>query len=263
MLNILRKVIQQLHQRHEIIGTLRFIRTDMAVRPFICFVVAAHDGLAILAAVEAELDRVGLSGVDCGSFHTRRWITRPSSRTVLVSRISVGFIMVSYTIRERTQSSPQSSPQLYTFPCLRYRSDIHLQWRRIALPRMRPSDSQPKLHMSARAQSQDVKERLLSLKQTGRVRLDAEEIDALAHALEGLAPARLALFGSRVEPDRRGGDVDLLILTDAPAYELSKRVATRFFSRCEERIDVVVLPAHGATPEQQAFLESIAPVDIA
>ena len=100
------------------------------------------------------------------------------------------------------------------------------------------------------------------LSQTGRVRLDTEEIDALAYALDGLAPERVALFGSRVEPDRRGGDVDLLILSDAPAYELSKRVATRFFSRCEEKIDVVVLPVHGATPEQQAFLDLIKGVDL-
>lgn len=101
------------------------------------------------------------------------------------------------------------------------------------------------------------------LSQAGRVRLDTQEIDALAYALEGLGPERVALFGSRVEPDRRGGDVDLLILSDAPAYELSKRVATRFFSRCEEKIDVVVLPAHGATPGQQAFLDSIKSVDLA
>ena len=72
----------------------------------------------------------------------------------------------------------------------------------------------------------------------------------------------MALFGSWVEPGRRGGDVDLPILSDAPAYELSKRVATRFFTRCEERIDVVVLPAHGATREQQAFLDSIKGIDL-
>ncbi|MSP96806.1 MAG: nucleotidyltransferase domain-containing protein [Betaproteobacteria bacterium] len=94
------------------------------------------------------------------------------------------------------------------------------------------------------------------------MRLDRQEIDALAYALEGLTPLRVALFGSRVEPDRRGGDVDLLILADAPAYELSKRVATRFFSRCEEKIDVVVMPAHGATAEQQAFLDSITALDL-
>lgn len=103
---------------------------------------------------------------------------------------------------------------------------------------------------------------LSRLSKDGRVRLDQQEIDALAYALEGLTPARMALFGSRVEPDRRGGDVDLLILSDEPAYELSKRVATRFFSRCEEKIDVVVMPAHGATAGQKAFLDSIKGIDL-
>ncbi len=38
------------------------------------------------------------------------------------------------------------------------------------------------------------------------MRLNAEEIDALAYAHNGLAPERVALFGSRVEPDGRGGE---------------------------------------------------------
>ena len=98
-----------------------------------------------------------------------------------------------------------------------------------------------------------VHQTLSVLTQTGRVRLDREEIDALAYALDGLVPERVALFGSRVEPDRRGGDVDLLILSDAPAHELSKRVATRFFSRCEEKIDVVVLPRTAPHPSSKHF----------
>jgi len=105
---------------------------------------------------------------------------------------------------------------------------------------------------------------LTALAQADRVRLDTQEIDALAYALDGLAPVeRVALFGSRAEAKKRGGDVDLLILSDAPAYEISKRVATRFFSRCEEKIDVVVMPVHGATSEQQAFLDSVKGIDLA
>ena len=104
---------------------------------------------------------------------------------------------------------------------------------------------------------------LTLLSQTGRVPLDTEEIDALAYALGGLAPERVALFGSQVEPNRRGGDVELLSLSDAPAYELAKRVATRFFSRREEKIDVVVLPSHGTTPEQHAFLDLVKGIDLA
>lgn len=104
--------------------------------------------------------------------------------------------------------------------------------------------------------------RLLALQAAGRVRLDREEIEALAYALDGTAAGSIALFGSRVEPLRRGGDVDLLLRTDAPAYETSKHVATRFFSRCEEKIDVVVMPECNLLPEQEAFLRTIRSVEL-
>ncbi len=110
---------------------------------------------------------------------------------------------------------------------------------------------------AGRVTSSQVKTQILALRQAGSVRLDDEETNALAYALDGISSARVVLFGSRVEPHRRGGDVDVLILTDASAYETSKRVATRFYSRCEEKIDVVVLPEKGALPEQQAFIEAI------
>lgn len=108
-----------------------------------------------------------------------------------------------------------------------------------------------------------LKHRLVELQRAGRVRLDDDEIDALAYALEDVPASRVALFGSRAQPHRRGGDIDLLVLSSAPAFEASRRIATRFFSRCEEKIDVVVLPPDGGRPEQRAFLESIQPVELA
>ena len=94
------------------------------------------------------------------------------------------------------------------------------------------------------------------------VRLDAEEVAALTEALRDVQ-GEVWLFGSRTEPSRRGGDIDILVLTDQPAFETSRAIATRFFSRCEEKIDVVVLdPAH-LTPEQKDFLARIGKVRIA
>lgn len=107
-----------------------------------------------------------------------------------------------------------------------------------------------------------LKQSLSDLQRCGRVRLDLEEIDALAYALDGVSAASIALFGSRTEPERRGGDIDLLLLTDSPAFETSRRVATRFFERCEEKIDVVVLPPDGGLPEQRAFLASIHRIEL-
>ncbi|MDP2810861.1 MAG: nucleotidyltransferase domain-containing protein [Rhodocyclaceae bacterium] len=94
------------------------------------------------------------------------------------------------------------------------------------------------------------------------VRLDAEEVEALSDALRDV-PGEVWLFGSRTEPSRRGGDIDILVLTDQPAFETSRAIATRFFSRCEEKIDVIVLdPAH-LSPEHKDFLAHISKVRIA
>lgn len=88
------------------------------------------------------------------------------------------------------------------------------------------------------------------------LRLDKEEIEAIEAALSGL-DAPVYLFGSRADPQRRGGDIDLLIFTEAPAFELSRNIATRFFSRCEEKIDVIVMNPRLLTPEQNAFLDAV------
>lgn len=93
------------------------------------------------------------------------------------------------------------------------------------------------------------------------LRLDAEEIRAIEAAIQD-EDAPVFLFGSRVEPRRRGGDIDLLVLTGAPAFETSQRIATRFFFRCEEKIDVVVMNPACLTPAQQAFLDSIQAIRI-
>lgn len=95
-----------------------------------------------------------------------------------------------------------------------------------------------------------------------KTRLDAEEIAALTEALRGVS-GEVWLFGSRADPTRRGGDIDILVLTDQPAFETSHAIATRFFSRCEEKIDVIVLdPAH-LSPDKSDFLARINRVRIA
>ncbi len=99
-------------------------------------------------------------------------------------------------------------------------------------------------------------DRLNALRQSGAIRLDAEEAIALEAALEGVS-GEAWLFGSRVDPQRRGGDVDILLLTNQPGFETSQAVATRFFARCEERIDVIVFNPAQLSDEQQAFLQHI------
>ncbi|MBI3523375.1 MAG: nucleotidyltransferase domain-containing protein [Betaproteobacteria bacterium] len=94
------------------------------------------------------------------------------------------------------------------------------------------------------------------------VRLDTEEAAALTEALRDV-PGEVWLFGSRTEPSLRGGDIDILTLTDQPAFETSHIISTRFFSRCEEKIDVVVFDPARLSPEQSDFLARINKVRIA
>lgn len=104
---------------------------------------------------------------------------------------------------------------------------------------------------------------LSSLRYAGRIRLDDVEAAALAEAVDGIAADSVELFGSRADPSSRGGDIDLLILTAAPRFDTSRRVSSRFFMDCEERIDVVVLDPDRLTAADEAFLGSLRRVRIA
>jgi hypothetical protein len=104
---------------------------------------------------------------------------------------------------------------------------------------------------------------LRQLRACGLVRLDDAESAALAAALDGVAAQSVELFGSRTDPTGRGGDIDVLLLSDAPRLETARRVSIRFFMHCEERIDVVVLDPENLTAAEGAFLQSLRRVRIA
>ena len=88
------------------------------------------------------------------------------------------------------------------------------------------------------------------------IRLDEEQKKALFKAIEGVS-GEVYLFGSRVDPEKRGGDVDLLIFTDKDPFKISLEISTRYFMECEEKTDVVVIDPQKQTEEQTAFLASL------
>ncbi|MFM7242768.1 MAG: hypothetical protein ACKO40_01155 [Planctomycetaceae bacterium] len=100
-------------------------------------------------------------------------------------------------------------------------------------------------------------ESIAQLRAAGLVRLDAVEAAALAAAVDGIAAYSVEVFGSRTDPAGRGGDIDLLIMSDASRFETTRRVSNRFFARCEERIDVVLLDPGNLTSVEAAFLHSL------
>lgn len=89
------------------------------------------------------------------------------------------------------------------------------------------------------------------------MRLSECERRGLTHALEEL-PFPVFLFGSRLDATRRGGDIDLAVLArglnPAERLALSLRVAVRFRSVCDEKIDVQVFDPESLSAEERAFL---------
>lgn len=90
------------------------------------------------------------------------------------------------------------------------------------------------------------------------MRLDKSQRYALKQALQHLDPDDEAfLFGSRLNENAHGGDVDVLVFSCQPSFELSRKITRDFFKNCEEKIDVVVINPQAMTEEQSLFVKSI------
>ena len=88
------------------------------------------------------------------------------------------------------------------------------------------------------------------------MRLSELQCGALRKALDGV-DGRAYLYGSRTDDSRRGGDVDVLIFSDADPHRLSADVRVRYRMECDERIDVLVVNPARIDSEQRAFLDII------
>jgi len=86
--------------------------------------------------------------------------------------------------------------------------------------------------------------------------LDIEK-KALAHALAGMDGVAY-LYGSRVNPSAKGGDIHLLVLSrsDSP-HRMSRDISVRFRMECDEKIDVLVINPDCISEEQKPFLKLI------
>ena len=92
------------------------------------------------------------------------------------------------------------------------------------------------------------------------MRLDTQEKEALRFALKDFR-GKAYLFGSRLDNTKKGGDIDILLIPEkkVTSLKLSLKVQTRFFSRCEESIDVVV---YRDTPFCREIIKNAKRIDI-
>lgn len=74
------------------------------------------------------------------------------------------------------------------------------------------------------------------------MRLSKGEIDCLKTKLKELEEgAKLYLFGSRVDDSKRGGDIDLLIISDKLTKKDLRALRVEFFKHFEEqKLDIVL-----------------------
>ena len=88
------------------------------------------------------------------------------------------------------------------------------------------------------------------LRDSGAVRFDSQEAETLVAALDGIPADALDIFGSRVGTGSLGGDIDILRFTAAAPLETARHVSIRFFSRCEEKLAVIVIDERRVTLAQ-------------
>lgn len=99
-----------------------------------------------------------------------------------------------------------------------------------------------------------------ALVENHQIRIDQDEIEKLRSLfslyLERYSDAVVYLFGSRVDPAQKGGDLDLLILSHnavPDAYTLTKklRIAIKEFLG-DQKIDIII--TSNAVNDQPAFV---------
>ncbi|MEW6380375.1 MAG: nucleotidyltransferase domain-containing protein [bacterium] len=73
------------------------------------------------------------------------------------------------------------------------------------------------------------------------MRLDECEQRALKYCLADFQ-GDVYLFGSRLDDTKKGGDIDILLVpeTEGNPLQLSLRIQAKFFSICEQQLDVVI-----------------------
>ncbi len=74
------------------------------------------------------------------------------------------------------------------------------------------------------------------------MRLDAKEQSAIKEAIKALDPnADIYLFGSRTDMNKRGGDIDILIMTKILTSKDKISILCKIFEEIEEqKIDLVI-----------------------
>jgi predicted nucleotidyltransferase len=81
------------------------------------------------------------------------------------------------------------------------------------------------------------------------MRLRELEKKSIVKAIKAVDPeAKIYLFGSRVDDNRRGGDIDLLIITDMLTYDDKLAIKKKILYEIEDQKIDIIISRHGNEP---------------
>jgi hypothetical protein len=111
-------------------------------------------------------------------------------------------------------------------------------------------------------QREEAMERQGVLPAAGKIRLSAQVVDEIRHIINRVFPGetQVILFGSRVDPEARGGDLDLLVIANAAREALTRgrirATALLQLALGEQHIDMVVT-SHPDTDPRMVVREAL------
>ncbi len=89
------------------------------------------------------------------------------------------------------------------------------------------------------------------------MRLSSQDRHLIKQTIYQLDPqAQVYLFGSRVDDNKKGGDIDLLVLSKHLGFTAQRQIKLKLYEFMgEQKIDLIIAPETSADPFVQLVLE--------
>ena len=93
------------------------------------------------------------------------------------------------------------------------------------------------------------------MNRTKKVRLKEEEINAIKTTIKQFDPeAKIFIYGSRADLSKKGGDIDILIISDKISLQEQLKIKAKLITKLGDRkIDLVI----AKNPKETSFVEMI------
>lgn len=84
-----------------------------------------------------------------------------------------------------------------------------------------------------------------------KIRLSESEVKSIKSAIHAVdAEAKIIIFGSRTDTTKRGGDIDLLVISKSITFSERRKIRVELLKKLGDRkIDLIITPA----PESTVF----------